>query len=69
MNKLAFVMMITLLAPLAGCSYGTAVAIGQNRDRVLILRNDNFLFGAIRRAYVCLASDAGLVECKNQESP
>jgi hypothetical protein len=45
------------------------VAIGKNRDRVLILRNDMFLFGGLRTAYICKASDAGLVDCQDEQSP
>ncbi len=69
MKKCALALMICLVTPLAACSYGTAVAVGKNRDRVMILRNDHFLFGALRQAYVCKASDAGLVDCQKQESP
>jgi hypothetical protein len=69
MKKFAFAIMISLLAPTTACSYGSAVAIGKNRDRVLILRNDMFLFGGLRTAYICKASDAGLVDCQDEQSP
>jgi len=51
---------------LAGCSYGAAVASG---DKVVVLRNDAFLFGALRKAYVCKVTDKGLADCSDNESP
>ncbi len=49
-----------------GCSYGGAAASG---DKVVVLRNDSFLFGALRTAYVCKITDAGLAGCSEGESP
>ena len=69
MKMLTFTLMLCVLACSTGCSYGSMVAVGKNQDRVVILRNDVFLFGALRRAYVCKASDAGLVDCQEEESP
>ncbi len=69
MKMLKFALMFCVLAPTAACTYGTAVAVMADRSRVVILRNDIFLFGALRRAFVCKASDAGLVDCQQEESP
>ena len=69
MKMLKFALMFCVLAPTAACTYGTAVAVNADRSRVVILRNDIFLFGALRRAFVCKASDGGLVDCQQQESP
>ena len=38
-------------------------------DKVVIARNDNFLFGAPRTAYVCKITDKGLTACADNESP
>ncbi len=69
MKKFASALLICFLASTAGCYYSNAVAIGKNRDRVLILRNDAFLMGGLRSAYICKASDAGLVDCQEEEAP
>jgi hypothetical protein len=52
---------------LGGCAYGAAVAV--SGDKVVILRNDSFLFGALRKAFVCKAGDGGLTNCADTESP
>jgi hypothetical protein len=62
----------TMLAILAigtvasGCGYAGAATTG---DKVVVLRNDMFLFGALREAYVCKVTDAGLSDCKSSEAP
>jgi len=58
---------VTLLfATIAGCAYGGAAASG---DKVVIARNDSFLFGALRTVYVCKITDKGLTACADNESP
>ena len=49
-----------------GCSYGAMAASG---DKVVVLRNDMFLMGALRAAYVCKVTDGGLTECNSSQSP
>lgn len=72
----AFVMKKAVLAVLAlgvlsgalgGCAYG-GVGVGAG-DKVVIARNDAFLFGALRKVFVCKAADNGLQNCQNNESP
>ena len=55
-----------LAAALAACAYGGAAAAG---DKVVVLRNDQFLLGALRKAYVCKIADAGLADCQTSTSP
>ncbi|MCC6559621.1 MAG: hypothetical protein IT372_42435 [Polyangiaceae bacterium] len=57
----------TLSGALMGCGYGSMVAIGT--DKVVILRNDGFLFGALRKAFVCKVAENGLASCGDNESP
>ncbi|HVK63415.1 MAG TPA: hypothetical protein VM694_03015 [Polyangium sp.] len=45
---------------LGGCSYGGIATVG---DKVVITRNDLFLFGALRKVYVCKVADRGLTDC------
>ncbi len=51
---------------LSGCAYGGVAADG---GKAVVLRNDSFLFGALRTAYVCQITDAGLSGCQDSESP
>ena len=52
---------------LTSCAYGGVTNVG--KDHVVVLRNDAFLFGAIRRAYVCRATPGGLENCRYAENP
>ena len=45
---------------LGGCSYGGIATVG---DKVVITRNDLFLFGALRKVYVCKVADRGVTDC------
>ena len=49
-----------------GCGYAGAGASG---DKVVVARNDGFLFGILRKVYVCKISDAGLSACNDSEAP
>ena len=55
-----------LAAALAACAYGGAAASG---DKVVVLRNDMFLFGALRAAFVCQIADGGLQNCQGSTAP
>lgn len=52
---------------MTGCAYGGATTVG--KDYVVVLRNDGFLFGALRKAYVCKATTSGLSNCRDGENP
>jgi len=51
---------------LTGCAYGGLAASGTN---VVIARNDSFLFGILRKVFVCKVTDAGVANCNASESP
>jgi hypothetical protein len=52
---------------LGGCAYGDMAAVGT--DKVVVMRQDMFLFGALRKAVVCRITDRGLTSCSSAESP
>lgn len=54
-------------AAATGCAYG-GVAVTPNNQAV-VLRNDLFLFGALRKAFVCQVTPAGLSACGTAENP
>jgi hypothetical protein len=49
----------TMAVSSVGCSYGAMVA---HDGKIYIARNDNFLFGALRKIYECTPS-AGSMAC------
>jgi hypothetical protein len=49
-----------------GCGYAGVGAAG---DKAVVARNDGFLFGILRKVYVCKISDAGLSACNDSEAP
>lgn len=59
---------ITLAGALSvGCAYGGVAGVGA--DKVVIARNDGFLFGILRKVYVCKVGDGGVTACSENESP
>ena len=63
-------LMLTAVGILAssatGCAYAGAGASG---DKVVVARNDAFLFGILRTVFVCKVTDAGLSACNSSEAP
>jgi hypothetical protein len=51
----------------SGCAY-SGVATTQD-NLVVIPRNDMFLFGALRKVYVCQVTPGGVMNCQRAESP
>jgi len=49
-----------VVGTMGGCAYGGMTTAG---DKVVIARNDAFLFGALRKVFVCKVSDAGVTGC------
>jgi hypothetical protein len=43
-----------------GCSYA---GVGIAGDKVIVPRNDDFLYGMLRKVYICKLTDQGLTEC------
>ncbi len=59
---------VLLAATVAGCSYG-AVALTPS-NKLIVMRNDGFLMGALRAVYTCDVTDSGLTNCvKSEEKP
>ena len=63
----SLVILGALASGATGCGYAGVAAVGQ--DKVVVLRNDAFLFGALRKAVVCKVGELGLASCAAQESP
>ncbi len=57
---------ILMAAMFGGCAYGGVAGVG---DKVVITRNDAFLFGVLRKVYVCKVADSGVSDCQTNESP
>jgi len=57
---------ILMAAMFGGCAYGGVAGVG---DKVVITRNDVFLFGVLRKVYVCKVADSGVSDCQTNESP
>lgn len=57
-------LVVAALTP--GCWYGGVAVQG---DRAVVVKNDNFLFGAFRKVYVCRVTEGGLTSCQTAESP
>jgi hypothetical protein len=55
-----------LLSALSGCSYA---GVGVTGDKAVVARNDNFLFGILRKTFVCKVTDGGLSSCQTADSP
>ena len=62
-----FVGALVLAAAVTACSYGAIATT--STDKVVVMRQDGLLFGALRKAYVCQVSDAGLSNCATSENP
>jgi hypothetical protein len=52
--------LVVAVGILGGCSYGGVATVG---DKVIVARNDNVLFGALRKIYICKMNDNGLTAC------
>jgi hypothetical protein len=51
---------------LSGCAYS---GVGASGDKAVVARNDAFLFGILRKVYVCKITDGGLSSCQDNDSP
>jgi len=58
---------VAALAGASGCAYGGVGTVGA--DKVVIARNDGFLFGILRKVFVCKVSDSGVTACAANEAP
>jgi hypothetical protein len=60
------VLSVVAAAALSGCGYAGVATAG---EKVVVTRNDGFLFGALRTVYVCQVTDAGLKNCQEGDAP
>ncbi len=51
----------------SGCAYGAIATAGN--DKVVITRQDGFLFGILRKVFVCKVADSGVSNCQANEAP
>jgi len=66
-NTIFMLVAVGILSSATGCAYGGA-AMG-SADKVVVTRNDAFLFGILRKVFVCKVADAGLSACSESEAP
>jgi hypothetical protein len=55
-----------LSSAVTGCAYAGVATSG---DKAVILRNDGFLYGLLRKAFVCKIADGGLQNCADSDTP
>ena len=67
-KTLGIVLALAFASPMAGCAYG-AIATTQDGSKVVVTRQDSFLFGALRKVFVCKVADGGVSGCGEAESP
>ncbi|MCU0656617.1 MAG: hypothetical protein MUF64_15610 [Polyangiaceae bacterium] len=69
MNKTFATMMLVgvMGSLLGGCAYGGVAAVGT--DKVVIAKNNAFLFGILNKVYVCKVADTGVSACASAEAP
>lgn len=66
-KRIGLLMVVAALgAPALGCAYG---GVGVAGDKAVVARNDGFLFGILRKVYVCKVADGGLTSCHDSDSP
>ena len=58
---------IAILGTIApACHYG---AVDVSDGKAVVVRQDDFLYGMLRKIFVCEVSDAGLANCASGENP
>jgi len=67
MKKAIFALILVATASgLGGCAYAGVGAVG---DKAVVARNDGFLFGILRKVFVCKVTDTGLTSCQSADAP
>ena len=59
--------LLVFAATVVSCAYGGAAGVGN--EHVVITRNDQLLWGLLRKVYVCKVSPTGLRACAEGVSP
>ena len=58
---------IAILGTIApACHYGD---VAVDNGKAVVVRQDDMLYGMLRRVFVCEVSDAGLANCASGENP
>ena len=66
---MGFVLAAAIAAPaLSGCAYG-GIATTQDGSKAIVTRNDAFLFGILRKVFVCKVDAGGVQSCAESDSP
>jgi hypothetical protein len=66
-NILGLVLFAAVSATTLGaCSYAGVAVSG---DKAVVARNDGFLFGILRKVFVCKVTDGGVSNCQSNDSP
>ena len=63
---LSLVMLAAFMMPM-GCTAYSSVAV--QGDKAVVAKNNVFLFGLFRRAFVCKNTQQGLQDCEHSENP
>lgn len=66
MKKFCSIALVVATGLISACSYGSIATAG---NAVVITRNDAFLFGALRKVFVCQVTPQGASACAANESP
>lgn len=66
MKKMFSTAMLAAMFSLGACAYGGVAASG---DTVVITRNDQLLFGLLRKVFVCKITPTGVSQCSVAEIP
>lgn len=64
--KKALAIVLAASALTTSCAYA---GIGASGDKAVVARNDTFLFGILRKVFVCKVADSGLQSCQASEAP
>lgn len=62
-----FVVGMLLGTTVAGCSYAGVATTADNK--VVVTKNNGFLFGILNAIYVCDVTPGGLANCKAGDAP
>ena len=66
-KKLMGLALLAAMATPGACGYASVSATADGK--AVVARNDGFLFGLLRKVYVCNVTPAGLSGCVAGESP
>jgi len=67
-KHLRLMVLFALIASSVGCASYSGVA-RVSKSKVVVLKNDQLLFGLLRKALVCDVSASGLSNCQENEQP